>query len=162
MKSRSLSVWPFAILLVAGCGGRDGTGPPSLRYGEETCAHCRMIISDDRFAAALVDEDRGALKFDDVGCLVLHEAGRERPGASYWVRDHAGGGWLDARLATFVNGREVASPMGHDLAAMATPDRAADLTGGRDARRFRFGELTGYVQDEHLAKAGAAPRGSAH
>jgi copper chaperone NosL len=104
---------------LGGCGTDLGR-PPTVRYGEEACAHCRMIISDDRFAAALVIKGGETLKFDDVGCLVEREADQGAPpGSAYWVRDFDGGGWLDARLASYVHSAEVHSPMGYGLTALA-------------------------------------------
>lgn len=116
---------PLGILAVAcggiigGCGVDPGQ-PPSIRYGEEACAHCRMIISDDRFAAALVTTRGDTRKFDDIGCLVDHEAGqRPPPATTYWVRDFAGGDWLDARAATYVQSAKIHSPMGYGLRALS-------------------------------------------
>jgi len=104
--------------ILGGCSVDPGR-PPSIRYGEEACAHCRMIISDDRFAAALVTKGGETMKFDDIGCLVDHEAGqRSPPATTYWVRDFAGGDWLDARAATYVQSAKVHSPMGYGLTAL--------------------------------------------
>jgi copper chaperone NosL len=105
---------------LGGCG-TDLSRPPTVRYGEEACAHCRMIISDDRFAAALVTKGGDTLKFDDIGCLVEHKADQQQlPGSVsiHWVRDFGGGGWLDARSASYVHSTKVHSPMGYNLTAL--------------------------------------------
>ncbi len=40
-------------LLAAGCAqGTAEIKPPEIRYGEDVCVECKMIISDPRFAAA--------------------------------------------------------------------------------------------------------------
>lgn len=110
-----------ALAACLGCGA-DPARPPSLRLGEEVCDRCRMIISDERFVAAIVDPDGVARKFDDVGCLIKGEQERApAPGARHWVRDFGGSGWLDARAAMFERSGEVESPMGFGWKAAPAP-----------------------------------------
>jgi copper chaperone NosL len=104
-----------------------------------------MIISDARFAAALVTSGGDALKFDDVGCLIKHETGELRPGVAYWVRDFRGAGWLDARAATFLHSASIGSPMGHGLAALPAAETAGELATDPSSRTLRFGELPGFL-----------------
>ena len=82
----------IAAGLLAGCRPVDLSRPPAVRFGEEACASCRMIISDERFAAALVTATGEILKFDDIGCLIRQEADQARPEVVYWVRNFQGQG----------------------------------------------------------------------
>jgi copper chaperone NosL len=134
--------------LLAGCGTADQSRPPNVRFGEEACAFCRMIISDERFAAAVVIKTGEALKFDDIGCLILHEASQVRPGAAYWVRSFAGHDWLNAREATFVHSTRVRSPMDHGLAALPTAQAADELSKDTSGRTLRFSELPSLLGDQ--------------
>jgi copper chaperone NosL len=136
-------VWIVAAGLIAGCRPVDISRPPTIRFGEEACDACRMIIGDEQFAAALVTPTGDALKFDDIGCLVEHEAGRLRPDVAYWVRDAASREWLDTREARFVHSPSVASPMGFGL----TAHRAGPLLGEPTGRTLRFPELPGFLAD---------------
>jgi hypothetical protein len=106
-----------------------------------------MIISDERFAAALVTTTGEALKFDDIGCMIQQDAGHARPDVAYWVRSFQGQGWLNAREATFVHSPAIVSPMGYGLAALPTGPVADELAGGPARRALRFGELTGFLAD---------------
>jgi copper chaperone NosL len=133
--------WLLSAGVLAGCQRVDMSLPPTVRFGEEACASCRMIISDDRFAAALVTESGDALNFDDIGCLIQHEAGDLRPGVAYWVRSFQGSRWLRARDATFIHSASVASPMGHGLAALPTAQAAKELATGPTTRTLQFSEL---------------------
>jgi copper chaperone NosL len=135
------------LSLAAGCGPADTSRPPSVRFGEEACAHCRMIISDERFAAARVSPSGEVLKFDDVGCLLKHEANETRPAAAHWVHDFRSPDWLDAREAIYVPSARVASPMGYDLVAVATTQAASDLMADSGGRTLRFGELAGFLAE---------------
>jgi copper chaperone NosL len=141
-----------AAAALAGCRDSQFSRPPAVRWGEEACAHCRMIISDDRFAAALVDETGEPLKFDDIGCLIQHEAGRFRPGAAYWVCGFKAAGWLDARRAAFVHSTSIVSPMGYEVAASPEPDAAHDLAAGANGRVLSFTELPGLLAAERQTR----------
>ena len=44
--------------------------PPEIHYGEDVCDACGMLISEAKFAAASVDQDGTAHKFDDIGDLL--------------------------------------------------------------------------------------------
>jgi copper chaperone NosL len=150
MRRIDIRVWLVVAGLIAGCRPDDVSRPPTVRFGEEACASCRMIIGDEHFAAALVAPTGDALKFDDIGCLVEHEAGRLRPEVAYWVRDAAGLEWLDAREARFAHSPSVVSPMGFGLAAHPA-DRAMS---GPNSRMLRLHELPGFLAGR-LREAGS-------
>jgi copper chaperone NosL len=147
MKRIIGSAWLLWTALVAGCRPADTSRPPVVRFGEEACAHCRMIISDERFAAARVSADGQALKFDDIGCLLKHEANEVQPAAAYWVHDFRGPEWLTDGGAIFVHSANVASPMGHGLAAVPTAQAARELATDPASRTLRFEELAGFVAE---------------
>jgi nitrous oxide reductase accessory protein NosL len=118
---------------LAGCS-RDEGWPPGLdpiRWDRDICARCRMVISDRRFAAAMVGGGpKQVLKFDDIGCAVFWQRDKSAsspwmlaPDTRLWVADLASRGtvpnWLDARQAQYVSR---ASPMGYNFAATPRPD----------------------------------------
>lgn len=120
---------PLAAALSA-CG-KSGwpEGMAEIRWDRDTCARCKMVISDRRFAA----EVRGGpqdqvFKFDDIGCVVFWL--QRQPWAAearIWVAD-AGSrpenlAWLDARKAHYLGGKT--SPMGYNQAAYSLPQAGA-------------------------------------
>lgn len=120
---RLLVTGPFALALVplAGCAP---SGPRAIRIGEEECAHCRMRISEERFAAQL-HNDRGRVwVFDSIECLVewaqqAEDIPEDRV-AGWWVTDfEAPGNWLDATGAAYLRSDGLRSPMGLGLSAYA-------------------------------------------
>jgi copper chaperone NosL len=157
MKRLDGMAWLIAAGVLAGCRPVDTGRPPTVRYGEEACASCRMIIGDEHFAAALVTPTGEALKFDDIGCLVEHEADGLRPDVTYWVRDSKGREWLDAREATFVHSAGIASPMGFELAARP-PGQAASEPAGR---MLRFHELPGFLAERSREAGSDRPEAEA-
>lgn len=135
MKRYSMGLILLMLLLLAACGQAALTAqtPPEILYGEDVCDHCGMIISDERFAAALVIETGpNRLEhriFDDIGDMFgyvdeLNKAQAQglEEGAkivTYFVHDYHSLEWLDAREAYFVVSESVHSPMGSGMAAFA-------------------------------------------
>jgi len=105
-----------------------GSGPPAIRFGEDSCATCGMVIADARFAAAWRDASGTAARFDDTGCMVklLRE---QDPGATatFYVRDYSDESWVDAPAAAYVVSDEVKSPMAYGIAAFASNEAAGTL-----------------------------------
>lgn len=125
------------LLPVASCGRGEELTPPVVLFGEHECDVCRMIISDDRYAASALRLDaRGRtepVRFDDIGCLLEYE---RMPGVppliSRWVSDQATTRWIDADTAHYVHSRRIHSPMAFGLAAFGNPDDAAALRRAAD------------------------------
>ncbi len=111
----------LALLLAAGCAPAADQ-PPAIRYGQDQCAECRMILAEPRFAAATVDARGEPQKFDDIGCMVLHQAESPAQNARAWVHDAQGASWLDADRAVFVQAPAIVTPMGYGF--VACNDRA--------------------------------------
>lgn len=110
------------FLLAAACTGEPDTGPVDVRWDQDTCEHCRMMLSDPHFAAQIryfpEDKPSSLSKFDDIGCAVLWL--QDKPWSSdvrteIWVADHRSGDWINARTATYVYKKS--SPMEYGLGA---------------------------------------------
>jgi copper chaperone NosL len=123
----------LALLFVSGCAqGIAEISPPDIRYGEDLCAECNMIISDPRFAAAYAHEISAGryeqVAFDDIGDMLMHTAKYpEQKVVGWYVHDYKSEEWLDATNAHFVASSTIVTPMGHGLAAFATAEDAQAL-----------------------------------
>lgn len=116
-----------SLLLLASTGCRRGVDldPPNIVYGETECHHCRMIITDVPFAAAIVLENADGVRkfaFDDIGCLVAFMAADT--GGAAFVHDFESKQWLKASQAVFIRSDALQTPMASNLAACATPSGA--------------------------------------
>lgn len=125
-----------ALALVAAACKPGAVEPAALDPRHEACAHCRMAVSDQRFAAQLVAPREEPRFFDDVGCLrdFLRDAGRLPRGAVAFVADHRTRAWTRADLAVYALVPALETPMGSHLVAHAdAASRAADpaARGGR-------------------------------
>jgi copper chaperone NosL len=106
-------------------------GPGVIHYDSDACDHCRMTISDARFAAQLVTRTGQIYRFDDPGCLeAFLAAGRVDPAGihSTWVNDHAHPDrMVSAGQAVFVVSDRIRAPMNGGMAAFAARADAARL-----------------------------------
>ncbi|WP_372639112.1 nitrous oxide reductase accessory protein NosL [Fodinibius sp.] len=115
----ALSLW----LLATACSQE----PADIHYGSDECAHCKMMITDNRFASQIVTEKGKAYKFDAIECMTAYA--NEHPevseGALRYVSNYAEGGtWLRATEAQYVKSEVVNSPMGESLLAFPSPEAA--------------------------------------
>lgn len=113
----------LGLLLLVACSGEPATGPEPVALDRDTCAHCAMLIGDERFAAQVrTTHDHRIQKFDDLGCA-LHWVDENvtsgSPEPELWVGDHAGEGWLNGHEAAYVGGQQ--TPMDYGYAASSDP-----------------------------------------
>jgi copper chaperone NosL len=116
-------------LVLSACSGEQETGPVEVRWDQNNCERCRMMLSDRNFGAQIryyPEAKRSkVVKFDDIGCATLwlkDQPWRNNPDTQIWVADHRSGEWIDAEQATYI--RKKNSPMGFDLGAQAEVDSA--------------------------------------
>ena len=137
--------------LLAGCVAQPRDGLPRVRYGERACDECRMLVSDERFAAALIDRDGEQRVFDGIGCFVRYLA--VHPGAArLWVHDYDSKQWCDARQVFFVHGQELDTPMGDGLAAFTTRAQAETFAAAHHGDVLSFEQLAQVVTAPNVAR----------
>ena len=126
MSHRSYNFLLYVILglVLSACSGEQETGPVDVRWDQDNCERCRMMLSDRNFGAQIryYPEDKRSMvvKFDDIGCATLwlkDQPWGNDPNTQIWVTDHLSGEWIDAEQATYI--RKKNSPMGFDLGAQA-------------------------------------------
>ncbi len=117
----------LALLAVASCTG--GGGPRPIVLGEDSCAFCRMAITDARYGGEVRTGTGRVHTFDAVECLAgfVAAAGDTARVAGVWVSDFEGGPMLDARKAVYLQGGSLHSPMGRQLTAFAPTHDAREL-----------------------------------
>lgn len=114
-----------ALLLLALLLAACSAGPGAVHWGVEECAHCQMMIADERYAAQVVDRRGRTFKFDAIECMTSFLRAGELAQAdvhSVWVADGRER-WITVEDAHFVHSERIRSPMGGGLAAYA--DEAA-------------------------------------
>ena len=128
-------------LLVSACSGASLDGPPDIVVDRTACAHCTMLISEPRYAAAYEAPGAEAKVFDDIACLLQAAGAETATGLRFWFHDGNDGQWIEGEAATFVASPEFRTPMGGGMMAYRDPAAAAQAAG-----RYR-GEVIGSLPD---------------
>lgn len=91
-----------------------------------------MAVSQPRYAAEIVDREENVYKFDDIGCMVRFLKKHRPQGATMFVRDYSGAGWISAPEALYVRAESIPSPMGGHTIALKQRSAADE-----QARQFQ-------------------------
>ena len=143
-------LWASLLLVwLAGCGARpDLDRPPEVRLGEDVCTHCKMIISESRFAAAAYDGEGAAHRFDDIGCLLRFVRSTQGAPGRVWVHVYQGEGWLRVEEALFLRSREIHTAMGSGIVAMRPGSDALEKAPLQEGSWQNWDELMAAGPDE--------------
>lgn len=93
------------------------TGVVPIAWDKEACAHCRMHVGEQGFAAQLQLTDGRVLNFDDPGCLFSWLEANPATVHATWLHHHTEDRWLSRADVGFVP--VAPTPMGFGLAAVA-------------------------------------------
>lgn len=123
-RKRNLFILLFTVsglLFIAACAPQDNEPkPPAIAYGRDTCDACGMIISEPRFAAAILTMDGKTLKFDDAGEMFSYSGRHPELKVRVWfVHDYNSQNWISGQTAFYLMASGVKSPMGTGIAAFA-------------------------------------------
>lgn len=120
----------MSLLISAGCS----TEPEPLRFGHDSCAHCKMSISDQRFGAEIVTKKGKKYKYDAAECMLrATDEKMKSDAAGYWVIDASGtGNLVNAETAYYLVSDKLPSPMGANISAFGTEQ-------ARDKAHAEFG-----------------------
>ena len=115
------------MVVLAGCtSGPNLEEPPDIRYGEDVCDRCMMIINEAKYAAAYVTPDGEVRRFDDIGGMAAYIDETPEDVAVLWVHDYDTEEWLKADEAFYVGSKDLATPMGFGIIAFADRERAEE------------------------------------
>ena len=117
-------------MALAAC--RSGPPQPIDIEASDMCARCRMAISQNRYAAELVDHEGNVWKFDDIGCMLRYtrDHGLKPQLQTYFVMDYRTQHWLDATRAAYVRSDQIPSPMSGGIVAFEEKAKAEEFSRG--------------------------------
>ena len=103
-------LFTMLAMILSACSGEPETGPVEVRWDQNNCERCRMMLSDRHFSAQIryfpETKNSRVVKFDDIGCATLwleKQQWKDDPKTEIWVTAHSNGEWIDARKATYVH-----------------------------------------------------------
>jgi copper chaperone NosL len=123
--------------------------PVEIHYGSDECAHCRMMITEQQFAAQLVTKKGKVYKFDAIECLAAYnnQNGDDFTAPMLWVTNYnKPGEWLNVKNAQFVKSEEINSPMGESLLALPSFQKAEEHIAERPGTIMNWEEVTQIIQ----------------
>ena len=141
--AKILLIFWIALAALAGCKPQpEGLQPPEIRYGQEACSACGMVIDEPRFAAATLLVSGEYLKFDDVGeMLSYHKNHPQDQVAAWFVHDYPTEKWIRGEQAFFVRSQDLQTPMGSGIAAFADQSAAAAFAAERSGEVFSLDKI---------------------
>ncbi len=130
-----------SVVLIVAFGCKPKVKP--IEYGQQACDFCRMSIVDERYAAQLVTNTGKAYSFDAIECMINYK--HENP-ESEWtmevVTDYNNPRKLiPAEGAVIVRSRQLPSPMGMYLTAVANKTEAEKLLQKNKGELYPYPEL---------------------
>ena len=147
-KKIILFLFLLVLLLLAACQSQiDLSQPPEIRFGEEVCTECGMIISEPRYAAAYYTTQGDARRFDDIGGMFTYQAEHQEDVAQSWVHDFDTEELVKADQAFYVISDQLHTPMGFGVIAFSEQDRAQRLASKSNTLVMSFDEsLMSYME----------------
>lgn len=92
-----------------------------INFGKDICAHCNMVISDEKYGGEIVTKTGKIFKFDSAECMIDYLT--ENSGAIndsnpqlYVINIARPGDFISARASFFLHDIGYHSPMGGNLA----------------------------------------------
>ncbi|MCP4457366.1 MAG: transporter [Cytophagales bacterium] len=106
------------------------------------CSFCKMDINDNRFAAEARDKDN-VYNFDALECLInFIKTRKESDFERVLVANYSNEGQLiDAKTATYLKSNGIVSPMGANLSAYETRQKAEDMKKQVGGELFNWKEI---------------------
>lgn len=141
LNSRTLEFLIPALFLIS-CQGSQLDRPPEIRYGEDACDECHMLINEARFASTIVTSQAQTRRFDDIGCMLIYLNKHQEDVVYFWVTDFNSQKWHPAEDVVFVESDSIQTPMGFGIIAVADKEAAKEMVGeDMQSKTMDFSEL---------------------
>jgi copper chaperone NosL len=135
------------IIFSSSCSNENIFKPVEIKYGQDICEACSMIISEKEYSAQYLLQDDKVKKFDDIGCMMhfIKDNKNENGNISaVFVRDFNSKNWINAKNAHFFQSNKITTPMGHGIIAFARKEDLKDVKstiGGKELRNLLIPQL---------------------
>ncbi len=124
-KILHLIVGLFIVLLTFSCK----VEPQNIEFGKDQCSFCVMNIIDKTHAAQYVTKKGKQFKFDAIECMVndLSDKNEDDLAFKLVANYEIPGEMIPADSATYIISKAIKSPMGANLSALSSVEKAKEI-----------------------------------
>ena len=139
-KQVAMMLMAFGLFSLFSCGS---TGPQPIKINKDTCAYCKMTITNPNFATQLTTKKGRYYLFDDIVCMadykksntdieydILYTADFSRPSD-----------FIDVEKALFLHSDSLRSPMGGNIAGFAERDSLQKIQARFNGSEIEWAQL---------------------
>jgi copper chaperone NosL len=130
--------------------------PVPIRFNEDQCAYCQMIISDQRYGTELITTKGKIYKFDSIECLaayIIEEKKGTNDLQSIWTIDFKyPEKFIDATKAWYLHSDLLKSPMGLNLSSFTEKNAAENAKNVFPGELIRWDEVKSIVKINWIDK----------
>ncbi len=124
--------------------------PQAIEYGKDQCSFCKMNVVDKTHASQYVTKKGKQFKFDAIECMI-HDLSKknEEDILLFLVANYGNPGeMIDAKTATFLISKEIKSPMGANLSAFSSKNKAEELQQKHGGENYTWETLKQKLSDK--------------
>jgi len=130
--------------------------PVPIRFNEDECAYCQMIISDQRFGTELITNKGKIYKYDSIECLAAYLI-EEKKGTndlqSIWTIDFKfPEKFVNATDAWYLHSELLKSPMGLNLTSFTDKNSAENVKNVFPGDLIRWEQVKSIVKSNWIDK----------
>ena len=124
--------------------------PQAIEYGKDQCSFCKMNVVDKTHSAQYVTKKGKQFKFDAIECMVNDISEKDvNEIAIFLVADYGNPGvMVDALTSTYIISKAIKSPMGANLSALSSKDKAVELQSKFEGEIFTWELLRQKLADK--------------
>ena len=124
--------------------------PAAIEFGKDQCSFCVMNIVDKTHAAQYVTKKGKQFKFDAIECMVNDLNDKKDLELAYLLVSDYGnpGQMVDAKTATFLISPEIKSPMGANLSAFSSKEKAIETQKNHTGKIYTWEALQQKYSDK--------------
>ncbi|MCU0441829.1 MAG: nitrous oxide reductase accessory protein NosL [Bacteroidia bacterium] len=142
MKKQNVTAIIFcaSMLIISSCGQK---GPVPIQLNKDECAHCKMTITDLKFATEIITDKNRIYKFDDIVCTWTYLKENETQSKySVWISDYLNPQTMVNSIDMhFVKSDAIKSPMGGKTIAFENKDSALKYATSYQSELLRWENL---------------------
>lgn len=134
------------ILLTVSCK----VEPQKIEFGKDQCSFCVMNIVDKTHAAQYVTKKGKQFKFDAIECMMNDLSDKNEDDLAFvLVSNYANPGeMIPAQTASYIITPAIKSPMGANLSALSTLEKAEELQQKHGGDLFTWESLKQRLSDK--------------